>query len=223
MLGPDARPRRRRARRGRPRRGASRTAPGAASRDRPRRRPPRSSGALGSPSLAEDLPAAGPPDLLGHPEARGRERVEPVERHDPRGVVALVPALLDDLLDVREPLAQDLDEPDRLVLGVGHGARRWRSRGRCPPGSTARASRRSRPGRSAARSRPTSCDGRPRRAGRPARGPAAARRAASASSRPGRGPSPGRGVGQLVNAVGGRPSSAASRRVTTGRPATPGG
>ena len=70
----------------------------------------------------EHLPAPGAPDLLGQPEARRRERVEPVEGDDPRGVVALVAALGGDLLDVGEALAEDLDEPDGLVLGVGHRA-----------------------------------------------------------------------------------------------------
>ena len=73
---------------------------------------------------AEQLPAAGPPDLLGHPVAGRERRVEPLEADDARRPAARLAPGLDLLLDRAEPLAQALDEVDRVVLRLGHRADR---------------------------------------------------------------------------------------------------
>ena len=88
---------------------------------RPRRRRPRSSRPALSPSAPEQVPAARPPDLLGHPVARRRTAGRATRAPTTRG--ARGPAsrrVCDPRLDRAEPLAQRPDELHRLVLGLGH-------------------------------------------------------------------------------------------------------
>ena len=62
---------------------------------------------------AEDVPAAGPPDLLGHPVAGRERRIEPLEARRPGSAAdRRRVARADRRLDGAEPLAQRLDEVD---------------------------------------------------------------------------------------------------------------
>jgi hypothetical protein len=70
----------------------------------------------GSPSGTEELPAAGPSDLLRDPVARCERRVEPIEARRHAATGRRLAPRLDLLLDAPEPLAETLDEIDRVVL-----------------------------------------------------------------------------------------------------------
>ena len=70
--------------------------------------------------LAEHLPAAREPDLVGHPAAGRPGRVHLVEDDDPRRRKPVVLAPDDDLGQDLEPLAEVLDDREGLVLGLGH-------------------------------------------------------------------------------------------------------
>ena len=70
--------------------------------------------------LAQHLPAAREPDLVGHPAAGRPGRVHLVEDDDPRRRKPVVLAPDDDLGQDLEPLAEVLDDGEGLVLGLGH-------------------------------------------------------------------------------------------------------
>ena len=76
---------------------------------------------------AQQVPAAGAPNLLGHPVAGRERRIEPLEDDHATRRDAGQPALQHPVLDGREPLAQHLDQADRLVLRLRDRARRSRS------------------------------------------------------------------------------------------------
>ena len=62
--------------------------------------------------LAQDVPAARAPHLLGHPVAGGERRIEPLEADDAGRRPAALAPLGDGRLDGAQALAQRLDEVD---------------------------------------------------------------------------------------------------------------
>src|SRR6266566_3658639 len=72
--------------------------------------------------LAEEVPAACAPDLLGHPVADRERWIEPLDTGDARRLMAVLAAFVDTRLDHAEARAKALDEIDGRIFGVGHRA-----------------------------------------------------------------------------------------------------
>src|SRR6266566_8500244 len=72
--------------------------------------------------LAEEVPAAGAPDLLGNPVADRERWIEPLDTDDARRLMAVLAALVNTRLDHAEARAKALDEIDGRIFGVGDRA-----------------------------------------------------------------------------------------------------
>src|SRR6185503_20313739 len=66
--------------------------------------------------MAEQVPAARPSDLVGHPVANGERRVEPLEANDARTAEPALAPSLGGRLDRLQALAEPLDQLDGRVL-----------------------------------------------------------------------------------------------------------
>src|SRR4029079_19061976 len=78
----------------------------------------------GTAVLAEEVPAAGSPDLVRDPVAHGERWVQPFQPDHARPDEAMVATILDGRLDRSQPLAEAPHEIDRGVLRVRHRADR---------------------------------------------------------------------------------------------------